>query len=91
LEDQYEVLNDRGLNVSGLIRDLLGDYLSESVIAIQVSDETKHLYDRIVANTGATDKEVEVHLRVALAKVLKERIGKMQELQEKLEREAGGV
>ena len=65
LEDQYRILNDRGLNVSGLIRDLLGDHLSENAVTIQVSEDTKRLYDMVVANTGSTDVEIEQHLRVS--------------------------
>ena len=63
-EEQYQTLSERGLNVSGLIRDLLGDYLSQSVITVQVSAETKRVYDLVVANTGSTDQEM-VPVKVA--------------------------
>ena len=68
-EDQYQALTERGLNLSGLIRDLLGDYLSQSAITIQVSEETRKIYDLIVANTGAEDVDIELYLRRALAEV----------------------
>ena len=87
-EDQYKTLTDRGLNVSGLIRDLLGDYLSENVINVQVSEETKQIYDMVVANTGSSDQEIEVHLRAALARVLANKIDEMQELHQQLLAEA---
>jgi hypothetical protein len=87
-ETQYHTLTERGLNVSGLIRDLLGDYLSENVIAVQVSEETKRIYDLVVANTGSTDQEIEVHLRAALAKVLEQKIEEMQTLHRNLLEEA---
>ena len=73
---------------SGLIRDLLGDYLSENVITVQVSEETKRIYDMVVANTGSSDEEIEVHLRVALAKSLEGKIEEMQKLHEQLVAEA---
>lgn len=84
LEEQYDALTARELNVSGLIRDLLGDYLSRSTIILQVSDETRRVYDRIVSNTGASDADIEVHLRTALASVLKGKIEEMQSLHETL-------
>lgn len=87
LDKQYGELTERGLNVSGLIRDLLGDYLSSSAITIQVSDETRRLYDLIVSNTGATDEDIEVHLRVALADVLESKIAEMKRLHQQLSAE----
>ncbi len=87
-EDQYKTLTERGLNVSGLIRDLLGDYLSENVVNVQVSEETKQIYDMVVANTGSSDQEIEVYLRVALAQVLANKIDEMQELHKQLLDEA---
>ncbi len=84
LENQHEALNQRGLNVSGLVRDLLGDYLSANTITLQVSEDTRRLYDQIVSNTGATDEDIEVHLRTALANVLKHKIEEMQSLHEQL-------
>ena len=56
--------------------------------AVQVSEETKHIYDMVVANTGSSDEEIEVHLRVALANVLEGKIEEMQELHERLVAEA---
>ncbi|MEO0815177.1 MAG: hypothetical protein AAFY60_20115 [Myxococcota bacterium] len=84
LEDQYQTLNQRNLNVSGLIRDLLGDYLSENVITLQVSEETRKLYETVVANTATTDSDIESHLRIALAEVLERQIGEMQALHQRL-------
>ena len=54
--------------------------LSASTITVQVSDETRHLYDQIVSNTGATDEDIEIHLRTALADVLKNKIDEMTSL-----------
>ena len=87
-EDQYRRLSESGLNLSGLIRDLLGDYLSENVVNIQVSEETRRIYDLVVSNTGSTDEEIEVHLRAALAKVLEQKIDEMREIHDRLISEA---
>mgnify|MGYP003644313243 CR=1 FL=1 len=40
-EDQYKELNKKNINLSGLIRDLLDDHLSESKVTLDVSDETR--------------------------------------------------
>ena len=56
-EEQYRALNERSLNVSGLIRDLLGDYLAANKITLQVSDETRRIYDLVVSNTGSSDED----------------------------------
>ena len=90
LEEQYERLSEQGLNLSGLVRDLLGDYLSHSSVTIRVSDETRRVYDLVVSNTGATDEDIEAHLRVALARVLESRIQEMQALHSRLIEEAAG-
>jgi len=91
LEEQYQALNQRNLNVSGLIRDLLGDYLSDDVITLQVSEETRRIYETVVANTATTDADIEGHLRRALAEVLEEQIDQMQALHQRImnEQETG--
>ena len=55
---QYRILSEQGLNVSGLIRDLIGDHLSENVITLQVSEETRHIYNTVISNTGSNDQEL---------------------------------
>jgi len=82
-EDQYEGLNARGLNVSGLIRDMIDDYLSDHKIILNVSEDVRQLYDEIVSNTGATDNDIEPYFKNSLQDLLKNRIKKMQELQKK--------
>lgn len=85
--DQYETLNQQGLNLSGLIRDLIDDHLSEFKITISVSEETRRLYDTIVSNTGSTDDDIEVYFKEALAKLLDERIRDMKKLQTQLQKQ----
>jgi hypothetical protein len=83
--EQYDKLSERGVNVSGLIRDLIGDYLSASTVTLQVSEDTRRLYDLVVSNTGAGDQDIEVHLRAALVKALDDKIVAMQELKRRVE------
>ena len=80
-EEQYETLSREGLNLSGLVRDLLDDYLSEHKITISVGEETRRLYDKIVSNTGTDDAQIETYFREALRSMLKDRIKSMQELE----------
>jgi len=83
-EDQYRALTDRGLNVSGLVRDLVDDYLSEHTITLSVNEETRGLYDQIIANTGSTDEDVEIYFREALKHLLQDKIKAMQDLEKKI-------
>ena len=62
-EDQYEQVNQKDLNLSGLLRDLIDDYLSEHKITLAVSADTKDIYDMIVSNTASSDAELEKYLR----------------------------
>ena len=79
-EDQHVRLLELGVNMSGLIRSLIDDHLSESKITLAVSDETANLYQQLVAHTGSTDDEIEPYLRVALKRMLKDRITQMERL-----------
>lgn len=56
---QYEKVQDAGLNLSGLIRDLLDDRFSHRKVVLSVSPETRELYDEVISNFGATDAELE--------------------------------
>ncbi len=82
-DDQYEELTGRGLNVSGLVRDLIDDYLSEHKITLSVCEETRSLYERIVSNTGSSDEDVEKYLKTSLGEMLRDKIKEMQALQAK--------
>ncbi len=84
-EDQYELLSHKGLNISGLVRDLIDDHLSDFKITLSVSEKTRSLYDRIISNSGTSDKELEVHFRRALHALLKEKIHDMQKLESEFE------
>lgn len=80
-EDQYRQLCERGLNLSGLVRDMIDDFLSSHSVTISVTDETRKLYDRIVSNTGSSDAEIERYFREALGAMLKDKIKEMQTLE----------
>lgn len=86
-EVQYEKLNSAGINLSGLIRDLVDDYLSEHKIILSVTEETKQLYDLIISNTGSTDEDLEQYLKTGLKDLLKDKIKSMQKLEEQLSKE----
>ena len=83
-EDQHQRLLDSGLNVSGLMRDLVDDYMSDFKITLSVSEETRRIYDKVVSNTGATDADLEKYIVKALKELLKIRIKQMQDLEKKL-------
>jgi hypothetical protein len=80
-EDQAQILAERGLNLSGLIRDLLDDYLSDHKITLSVSEETRAIYDKIISNTGSTDQDVEIYLRDSLKLLLHDKIQAMMKLE----------
>ena len=83
-EDQYEKLHDMGVNMSGYIRDLIDDSLSEHVITLNVSEETRSLYDRVISMSSQGDTELEPYLKTSLKNLLDHNIKEMQKLQKKL-------
>ena len=83
-EDQYTELSEAGINLSGLIRDLIDDYLSEYKITISVTEDTRKIYDLIVSSTGSNDEDLEEYFKEALKSMLSDRIKNMQEIEKKL-------
>lgn len=80
-EDQYDEITKRKLNLSWLIRDLLDTYLKQNSITLDVSQDTRELYEQIVGTQGEDiDKDFEPFLRDALKALLKIKIEKMQQL-----------
>jgi antitoxin component of RelBE/YafQ-DinJ toxin-antitoxin module len=84
LESQHAQLAKLGINVSALIRELLSDYLSRNTIVIRVDDDTRELYDTVVANTGATHEEVARELRPILARILDSKLERLKQLRRQL-------
>lgn len=83
--DQYESLQDMNINVSGFIRDIIDDRLSDHTITLNVAPETRALYDQIVSTLPKGDADLEPHLRDALKRLLEGRIKEMKTLQESLQ------
>ena len=79
--DQHDDLQKMGVNVSGYIRDLIDDRLSNHIIMINVGEDTKKIYDQIISHSGEHDRELEPYLREALRNMLAEKIKQMQQLQ----------
>jgi hypothetical protein len=83
-EDQYDVLSSMELNLSGLLRDLIDDHLSEHKIVLSVQKETRDLYDLVISNTGSSDTDLEIHLKKAIKELLKNKIDYMVKLHQEL-------
>lgn len=83
-EHQYETLTNAGVNISGLIRNLIEDHISKHVVALSVSERTHDMYTKVVANSGATDADIEPLFVEALKKVLAARVEKIKNLQNEL-------
>ena len=80
-EDQYDEINKRKLNLSWLVRELLDNYLKQNAITLDVTEETRELYEQIVGtNTDDIEKDFEPLLRDALKALLTIKIDKMQQL-----------
>lgn len=82
--EQHDQLHDMGVNVSGLIRDLIQDYLSHNKIELSVSEEFKTIYNQVISQTGATDCQLEPYLMKALKLYIKEKIKTIQKLEKTL-------
>jgi len=79
-KDQYDSLQDMKVNVSGFVRDMIDDRLSESNIILNVSPETRSLYDKIISISPRGDEDMEPYLRDALKNMLDKYIKEMQQL-----------
>jgi hypothetical protein len=82
--DQYQHLQDMNINVSGFIRDIIDDRLSNNTVVLNVSVETRLLYDKIVSSTPKGDIDIEPYFREALKKMLEKRIEDMKGVHESL-------
>jgi hypothetical protein len=86
-EDQYKRLSSEDVNVSGLIRDLIDDHYSSQSITLNVTEETRKLYDKVVSETPQGDVDIEPYLREALKAMLRDKIREMEKLQRTLAKE----
>jgi len=83
-EDQHEKLLETGANISGLVRDLIEDHLSEHKVTIAVSEETRNVYNQIISRTGSNDEEIEPYLKKCLKEMLGDKIKSMTTLHKSL-------
>ena len=82
--EQYQQIHDAGLSLSGLIRDLLHDRFSDTLVQLSLSPDTKKLYDHIVSNFGATDTELEPFIVQALDDFLLDKEEQIEKIRTKL-------
>ncbi len=85
--DQKERVNKAGLNMSGLIRGLLDDHFSEEKIVLSVSPEVRRVYENVISNLGAEDKELEIYFLEALDRFLANRTRQIDALRKSIKRE----
>lgn len=83
-KDQHDQLHDLKLNISGFIRDMIDDRLSNQMITLTVTPETKEMYDRIVSMSPDGDANLEPFLREAMKNMLKDHIEKIKFLYDSL-------
>lgn len=81
-EEQYQSVSEQGLSLSGLVRDLLDDRLSETTITLTLSRSTKRLYDTVISNFGASDGDLEKYFLQALDSLLQERARELEKLRD---------
>ena len=85
--DQKKRVNKAGLNMSGLIRGLLDDHFSEEKIVLSVSPEVRRVYEHVISNLGAEDKELEIYFLEALDKFLANKTRQIDALRKSIKRE----
>ncbi|MCB0332003.1 MAG: hypothetical protein KDD55_00820 [Bdellovibrionales bacterium] len=82
--EQHEKVLMRRISLSGLIRDLLDDWFSDTSIQLTVTPQTKHLYDLVISNFGASDKEIEPYIVEALDALLADKTEEIGQLRKQL-------
>lgn len=83
---QHQKVAEVGLSLSGLVRDLLKDRFSDTVITLTVTKETKKLYDHVISNFGSDDLELEPYIVEALDKFLQDKVKEIDGLRRKLKK-----
>ena len=82
--EQRQIVHEKGLNLSGLVRDLLHDRFSHRKVVLSVSPETRAIYDQAISNFGANDQELEDHFLAALDSLLKKKMTEIEALRGKI-------
>jgi len=83
-EDQYRLLDEHKLSISGLIRDLIDDRFASTKAVINLSKEGKSLYDMLVSNFGLQDSDLEPYFLEALDKYLNKKLIDLEQARKKL-------
>lgn len=83
-EDQHQRIIDGGVSIAGLVRDLLDDHFSENTIVLNVSRKSKEFYDKIIANFGGMDEEIEKYFVKSLDLYLREKLSEGEALRKKI-------
>ncbi len=84
--DQHERVVSGGLNMSGLIRGLLDDHFSDEKIVLSVSPRVREVYQLLISNLGAEDRELEIYFLEALDKFLAEKTRQIDDLRKSIKR-----
>ena len=84
--DQRQRVMSAELNMSGLIRGLLDDHFSEEKIVLSVSPRVKDLYQTLISNFGAEDRELEIYFLEALDKFLADKTRQIDDLRKSIKR-----
>jgi esterase/lipase len=83
--EQYDRVNEAGLNMSGLIRGLLDDHFSEEKIVFSVSPKVKAVYQNIISNFGGEDKDLEAYFLKALDQFLADKTQQIASLRKSIQ------
>ena len=84
--DQHQRVVTAGLNMSGLIRGLIDDHFSEEKIVLSVSPRVKKVYQQLISNLGAEDRELEIYFLEALDKFLADKTRQIDDLRKSIKR-----
>jgi len=83
-DELHERVVKEGLNLSGLIRDLLYDHFSNHKVTLSLSPKSRSLYDKVVSNFGASDRELEGYFLGALDQFLEEKSKEISKLRKQM-------
>ena len=88
--DQYEKVHEKGLNLSGLVRGLLDDHLNDDRVVFSVSSQVKGIYQQVISNFGAEDRDLEIYFMQALDKYLEEKTDEIASLRQAIKQGGNG-
>ena len=83
-QDQYRQVTRAGLNMSGLLRDLLDDHFSDKKIVFSMSPRVNDVYQRVISNFGAGDADLEPYFLQALDHLLADKVRQIEALRKRI-------